>query len=47
MDTEYYRSRAETERQLADAADSPNARAVHADLAQRYEALIENASPEL
>lgn len=40
MDAEYYRNRAETERQRAEEAECPSARAAHADLARRYEALF-------
>jgi hypothetical protein len=40
-DSEYFRKRAAAERALAEAADQPRAAAIHAELAERYQALIE------
>lgn len=43
-DVAYYRQRALEERQLAEAADSPEAAQAHAELARSYETLIERAA---
>lgn len=40
-DTEYFLERAITERELAKAAKHPSAVAAHEELAQQYDALIE------
>lgn len=42
-DVEYYRRRALQERELADAAEGPEAAKAHADLAGFYEGLVERA----
>jgi hypothetical protein len=41
-DLEYYSSRAQRERECADAADDPRAAAIHETLADVYEALVAN-----
>ena len=42
-DVDYYRRRAEQERNLAEAADSPEAAKAHAELAKFYEGLVARA----
>jgi hypothetical protein len=39
-DKHYYRARAEAERSMAGQADSPKVAAIHAELAEQYEALL-------
>ena len=43
MDTKYYQSRAVTERVLASASKAENVAAIHNELAQLYQALVEKA----
>lgn len=42
-DTEYYRQRAITERELAKASTRSNVAAIHEELARQYDALVEHA----
>ena len=42
-DVEYYRRRAEQERELADSADSVEAARAHGELARFYEGLVKRA----
>ena len=44
-DTEYYRQRAATEREMARTASQKNVAAIHEELARQYEALVD--VPEL
>jgi hypothetical protein len=43
-DVEYYRTRAATERSLAQASENANVAAIHEELAVQYEALVEQAA---
>ena len=43
-DVEYYRHRAATERALAASSDRQEVAAIHEELAEQYQTLVENAS---
>jgi hypothetical protein len=43
---EYYRSRAVKEREMADSAQEEASRAIHLDLAQRYDSLAAEAESQ-
>ena len=43
-DTNYYRQRAATERELAAASERQNVREIHEELARQYDALVEQES---
>ena len=45
--TDYYRSREQQERELAEAATSPAISGIHLDMARRYSELISNTMPQI